>query len=156
MRCYFTPGEVPEGYYTIPLGEADIKRPGSDLTIVTYGWTVAESLVAATGLAREGIATEVLDLRTIVPLDIPALLESVSRTGRALIVHAAVEFGGFGAELSALLNERLHGRLKAPVRRVGARYTPVPFSQGLEPLHFPTALRIETAARELMEGGHSC
>jgi 2-oxoisovalerate dehydrogenase E1 component len=156
MRCYFTPGEVPEGYYTIPLGEADIKRPGSDLTIVTYGWTVAESLVAATGLAREGIAAEVLDLRTIVPLDIPALLESVSRTGRALIVHAAVEFGGFGAELSALLNERLHGRLKAPVRRVGARYTPVPFSQGLEPLHFPTALRIETAARELMEGGHSC
>ncbi len=156
MRCYFTPGEVPEGYYTIPLGEADIKRPGSDLTIVTYGWTVAESLVAASNLAREGIEAEVLDLRTIVPLDVPALLESVTRTGRALIVHAAVEFGGFGAELSALLNERLHGHLRAPVGRVGARYTPVPFSQGLEPLHFPSASRIEAAARKLMEVRRPC
>jgi pyruvate/2-oxoglutarate/acetoin dehydrogenase E1 component/TPP-dependent pyruvate/acetoin dehydrogenase alpha subunit len=149
-RCYFTPGPVPEGYYTIPLGVADIKRAGSDLTIVSWGWTVPESLLAAEQLAAEGIDAEILDLRSIVPLDRPALLESVARTGRALIVHSAVEFGGFGAELATLLHQNLHGALKAPVGRVGARYTPVPFTQALEGLHFPTAARIVDAARALV------
>lgn len=151
VRCYFTPGPVPEGYYTIPLGVADIKRPGRDLTIVTYGWPVAESLAAAAKLSQEGIDVEVLDLRAIVPLDRPAILESVARTRRALIVHAAVEFGGFGAELATLIHQHLHGTLKAPVGRVGARYTPVPFSQSLESLHFPTEARIVDAARALVK-----
>lgn len=151
VRCYFTPGPVPEGYYTIPLGVADIKRPGTDLTIVTYGWPVPESLAAATTLASEGIDVEVLDLRSIVPLDRPAILESVARTKRALVVHSAIEFGGFGGEIATLIHQRLHGTLKAAVGRVGARYTPVPFSQGLESLHFPTAERIVAAARALVK-----
>lgn len=151
VRCYFTPGPVPEGYYTIPLGVADIKRSGKDATIVTYGWTVPESLMAAEKLSKEGIEVEVLDLRSIVPLDRAAILESVSRTKRALIAHSAVEFGGFGAELATLIHQNLHGTLKAPVARVGARYTPVPFSQSLENLHFPTEARIADAVRALVE-----
>lgn len=150
-RCYFTPGPVPEGYYTIPLGVADIKRPGKDLTIVTYGWTVPEALAAADTLAKEGIDAEVLDLRSLVPLDRPAILESVGRTKRALIAHSAVEFGGFGAELATQIHGALHGQLKKPVARVGARYTPVPFSQALEGLHFPTAARIADTARALVK-----
>lgn len=149
VRCYFTPGPVPEGYYTIPLGVADIKRPGKDLTLISWGWPVPESLAAAETLAKEGIDVEVLDLRSLVPLDRPAILESVARTRRALIVHSAIEFGGYGAEIATLIHQGLHGTLKAPVGRVGARYTPVPFSQALENLHFPTAARIVDAARAL-------
>jgi pyruvate/2-oxoglutarate/acetoin dehydrogenase E1 component/TPP-dependent pyruvate/acetoin dehydrogenase alpha subunit len=151
VRCYFTPGPVPEGHYTIPLGTADIKRPGKDVTLVTYGWTVPESLMAAESLAKEGIDVEVLDLRSLVPLDRPAILESVGRTGRAVIVHSAVEFGGLGAELATMIHQQLHGLLKAPVARVGARYTPVPFSQALESLHFPTEARIAAAVRALVQ-----
>lgn len=105
---------------------------------------------AAEKLAKDGIDAEVLDLRSIVPLDRPAILESVGRTKRALVVHAAVEFAGFGAELATLIHQNLHGALKAPVGRVGARYTPVPFSQALEGLHFPTEARILEAARALV------
>jgi 2-oxoisovalerate dehydrogenase E1 component len=150
MRVYFTPGPVPTGDYRIPLGSADIKRPGSDLSILTYGWTVTEALSAAESLAAEGIEAEVVDLRSLVPLDREAILESVSRTGRALIVHAAVEFCGFGAELAAMLHQELAERLKSPVARVGAAYTPVPFAQSLESAHFPNAGRIEAAARSLL------
>lgn len=150
MRCYYAPGPVPEGHYTIPLGVADIKRPGKDLTIISYGWPLAEALSAAETLAKEGIDAEVMDLRSLVPLDRPAILESVSRTGRALVVHAAVEFGGFGAELATFIHQNLHGRLKAPVARVGGRYTPIPFSQALEPMHFPTASRIVDAVHTLV------
>jgi pyruvate/2-oxoglutarate/acetoin dehydrogenase E1 component/TPP-dependent pyruvate/acetoin dehydrogenase alpha subunit len=151
VRCYFTPGPVPEGYYTIPLGVADIKRPGNDVTLISYGWTVPESLAAADALSKEGIDVEVLDLRSIVPLDRAAVLESVGRTKRAVVVHSAVEFGGFGAELATLIHQHLHGSLKAPVARVGARYTPVPFSQALEGLHFPTAARITDTVRALVK-----
>jgi 2-oxoisovalerate dehydrogenase E1 component len=150
MRAYFTPGPVPEGVYRIPLGQADIKRPGTDLTIVTYGWTVAEALAAADTLAAEGISAEVLDLRTIVPLDVGALLESVGRTKRAIVMHAAIEFGGFGAEIASILSTRLHGKLAAPIKRIGGRYTPVPFAPSLEAQHFPTAQRVVDAARDLL------
>lgn len=150
MRLYFSPGPVPEGYYTIPLGVAETRRRGSDLTIISYGWAVSEALAAAEQLAADGVDAEVLDLRSIVPLDRAAILESVGRTRRALVTHAAVEFGGFGAELATLIHEELHGELRKPVARVGARYTPVPFSQELEKLHFPNAGRIVAAARKLM------
>jgi 2-oxoisovalerate dehydrogenase E1 component len=150
MRLYFAPGPVPEGWYTVPLGQAALRRPGRDLTIISWGWPLADVLSAAKKLAGEGIDAEVLDLRTIVPLDVPALLESVARTRRALVVHAAVEFGGFGAEIAALLHSRLHDRLLRPVARVGARYTPVPFSQALEPHHFPGEARILEAARAIV------
>jgi pyruvate/2-oxoglutarate/acetoin dehydrogenase E1 component/TPP-dependent pyruvate/acetoin dehydrogenase alpha subunit len=150
MRLYFTPGPVPEGDYRIPIGVANVKRPGKDLTLIGYGWALMEAMPAVEKLAKEGIDVEVLDLRTLVPLDQAAVLESVAKTGRAVVVHSAVEFGGFGAELAAMIHRRLHGKLKAPVGRVGARYTPVPFTQSLENLHFPTVDRIEQALRDTM------
>ncbi|MEO6113492.1 MAG: dehydrogenase E1 component subunit alpha/beta [Sphingomicrobium sp.] len=150
MRCFFVPGEVPAGDYRVPLGSATVTRPGKDLTIVSWSWAMQEALAAAAALADEGIEVEVVDLRSIVPLDMPTVLESVSRTGRAMIVHAAVEFGGFGGELAARIQEAAWGSLKAPVGRVGARYTPVPFAQNLEALHFPDAERIMSRARDLL------
>ena len=107
MRIYFTPGPVPAGDFRIPLGSADIKRAGSDLSILTYGWMVTEALSAAEELAAEGIDAEVVDLRSLVPLDRETILESVGQTGRAVVAHAAVEFCGFGAELAAMVHEEL-------------------------------------------------
>ena len=151
MRAYFAPGPVPEGDYRIPLGQADIKRHGKDVTIITYGWTVGEALAAAETLSKEGVDAEVLDLRTVVPLDVSAILESVGRTKRAIVLHAATEFGGFGGEIASIIHTRLHGQLAAPVVRVGARYTPVPFTAGLENLHFPQAGRVVDAARAMLK-----
>lgn len=149
-RVYFNAGPVPEGDYRIPLGLADVKRPGKDLTIVSYGWPVIESLGVAEAMAKQGVDIEVIDLRSLVPLDLDTLLASVSKTGRALIVHAGVGFSGFGAELAAQIHARLHGALKAPVGRVCGRYTPIPFAPGIEAMHFPTAERITAGVRELL------
>jgi len=112
--------------FSIPLGEADVKRPGTDVTLIAYGRGVIESLGAATALEADGISAEVLDLRTLVPLDVPALLESVGRTRRAVVVHDAVQFAGPGAEVAAILQKELFGELLAPVERVGARFVPNP------------------------------
>jgi 2-oxoisovalerate dehydrogenase E1 component len=151
MRYYYAPTqEVPEGYYEIPLGKAALRRSGADVTLIAYGWATMEALAAAEALAEEGIDAEVIDLRSLVPLDLETCKASVARTGRALIAHAAVEFSGFGAELAARLSEELYGALQAPIKRVGARYTPVPFTQSLETLHFPNAQRIKDTALSLM------
>jgi pyruvate/2-oxoglutarate/acetoin dehydrogenase E1 component len=151
MRCYFVPGAVPEEAYRVPIGSAAVVREGSDLSIISYGWAMQEVLAAAEQLAAEGIEAEVVDLRSIVPLDEETVLASVAKTQRALIVHAAVEFAGFGAELAARIQERLWGRLKAPVGRVGARYTPIPFAQNLEAIHFPDSSAVVAKARSLLE-----
>jgi pyruvate/2-oxoglutarate/acetoin dehydrogenase E1 component len=150
MRCFFVPGFVPEGDYRVPLGKAAIARPGKDLTIISYSWMMQEALAAAGMLEQMGIDAEVLDLRSIVPLDIDGVMASVGRTGRALIAHAAIEFGGFGGELAAILQQRLWGALKGPVERLGARYSPVPFAQGLESRHFPDAAQIVTRVQAMM------
>ncbi|QMW23086.1 alpha-ketoacid dehydrogenase subunit alpha/beta [Sandaracinobacteroides saxicola] len=150
MRCYFVPGPVPEQPYRVPLGKAAIARPGRDLSIISYSWAMQEALAAAETLAADGIEAEVIDLRSLVPLDFETVRASVARTGRALIVHAAVEFCGFGAELAARLQESLWGQLKAPVARLGARYTPIPFAQNLESMHFPDAAGIVRKARALL------
>lgn len=150
MRCYFGPGPVPEGHYAVPLGQAAVRRAGHDLTIIGYGWAMQEAEAATAELVAAGIDVELIDLRSLVPLDFATVRQSVERTGRALVVHAAVEFCGFGAELAARLSEALWGRLKAPVARVGARYTPIAFTQSLEALHFPDAARIAARARALM------
>ena len=150
MRLYFSPGPVPMGNYRIPLGSADIKRSGSDLSILTYGWMVPEAIAAAEELASQGIDAEVVDLRSLVPLDRQTILESVGRTGRAIVAHAAVQFCGFGAELASMIHEELHAKLKTPVARIGAAYTPVPFAQSLESEHFPDASQIVAAAKSLM------
>ncbi|MBT5239321.1 MAG: dehydrogenase [Rhodospirillaceae bacterium] len=149
MRCYYVPAEVPEGYYEIPLGKAAVRREGKDVTLISYGWAAVEASAAAEALAADGIDAEVIDLRSLVPLDFATCLASVEKTGRAVIAHAAVEFGGFGAELAAKLSEELHGKLKAPIKRVGGTYTPVPFTPSLESLHFLTADRIKDVAKQI-------
>lgn len=131
----------------IPLGTADIKRPGTDVSIITYGRGVRDALAAATTLSADGIEAEVIDLRTLVPLDLPTVLESVGRTRRAVIAHYATEFAGPGAELAARISHDLFGELAAPVARVGSRFRPIPASRGLEQHVYPSAARIEAAVR---------
>jgi pyruvate/2-oxoglutarate/acetoin dehydrogenase E1 component len=140
-------GPVPIGEHVVELGKADIKRPGTDITVVTYGRGVYDALDAAKVLAEEGIEVEVLDLRTLVPLDREAIFESVGRTGRAVVAHTAVEFAGPGAEIAALINTELFGQLQAPVARVGARFRPIPAAKDLETAVFPNAERIASAVR---------
>lgn len=149
MSLLFTRGPVPEGAFRVPLGSAEVKRPGTDVTVVTWGWQVAEALAAAETLAQEDTDVEVVDLRTLVPLDLRAVLQSVARTKHLLIVHAATRFAGPGAEIAAAVSEELFGELEAPVRRLGAAYTPVPYATELETLHYPERNRIAEAIRQL-------
>ena len=150
MRCFFAPGEVGEGDYRIPLGKAAVRQKGEDVTLISYSWGMQEVFGAAAQLSKDGVSCEIIDLRSIMPLDLNTVLESVSKTGRAVIVHPAVEFCGFGAELSSKIHENLFDRLKAPVARLGARYTPIPFNQQLEAMHFPTADGVASAVRKTM------
>jgi 2-oxoisovalerate dehydrogenase E1 component beta subunit len=138
--------EVPEGYYTVPLGKAAIARPGSDVTILAYGTMVHVAIATA---EAEGIDAEVIDLRTIVPVDIEAIEQSVKKTGRCVIVHEATRTGGFGAELSALVQERCFYHLEAPVQRVTGWDTPYPHS--LEWAYFPGPVRLGLALKNAME-----
>ncbi|MBQ9420165.1 MAG: alpha-ketoacid dehydrogenase subunit beta [Lachnospiraceae bacterium] len=148
---YNTKGQVPEEEYLIPLGKADIKRPGTDVTLITYGRMVQMCLNVAEWLALDGISAEVLDLRTLSPLDKEAINASVSRTGRAVVVHESVQFGGFGGEIVSTIMEGDAFRfLKNPVRRVGGRFCPIPCSPELEKSVFPTPERIEAAVREIL------
>jgi pyruvate dehydrogenase E1 component beta subunit len=126
----------------VALGVADIKRPGSDVTVVTYGRQVHDALAVADLLAPRGVEVEVLDLRSLVPLDEDAVLESVRRTRRAVVLHEAVVTGGFGAELAAGISEALFGRLLAPVLRVGALGAPLPYAKGLERIALPGPERL--------------
>lgn len=150
---YFMPSEVPLGDYRIPLGQAAVRRVGTDLTIISYGRQVSDAMLAADVLDREGISVEVVDLRTLVPLDADTVLASVAKTGRALVVHEAVTRCGFGAELSAVIIENVFDSLVAPVRRLGARNTPVPYARELESVFAPTKTSIEAAARQLAGEG---
>jgi pyruvate dehydrogenase E1 component beta subunit len=148
-------GPVPEDPgFRIPLGVADIKRPGRDATIVTYGRGVFDALTAAETLAGEGVDVEVLDVRTLVPLDTEAILDSVGRTGRAVVAHYATRFAGPGAEIAATIASGLHGRLQAPVERVGARFTPIPSAAALEAAVMPSAAMVADAARRTLEGSN--
>jgi 2-oxoisovalerate dehydrogenase E1 component beta subunit len=142
----FDASEVPEGHYTIPLGKAAIVREGSAVTILTYGTMVH---VARATVEEMGVDAEVIDLRTLVPLDIETIEASVKKTGRCLIVHEATRTGGFGAELSALVQERCFYHLEAPVERVTGFDTPYPHS--LEWAYFPGPIRIGTALKKIMK-----
>ena len=151
MLTYATREEVPLGDYRIPLGVAKVKREGSDITLITYGWQVMQCLAAAEELAKEGISAEVLDLRTLLPLDYDRILSSVEKTGRALVVHAATEFCGLGAEIASTLNETLFGKLKAPASRFGAAYAPIAYSKIIETAQIPHAGTIAARVRELFK-----
>jgi len=155
VLTYGQRGPVPDDpSFSIPLGEADVKRPGRDVTIVTYGRGVFDALTVAEQLAGEGIDVEVLDLRTLVPLDTDRILESVGRTKRAVVVHYATTFAGPGAEVAATIAEGLFGELLAPVQRVGARFTPIPSAQELEAATFPSVSSIADAVRRTVAGTH--
>ncbi len=143
-------GPVPEGRYEIPLGRANVSRAGTDVTVVAWGKMAADSLVAAETLAGEGISCEVIDLRTLSPLDITTVVDSVRRTNRAVIVHEAVRFGGFGAEVAAQIQEEAFDYLDAPVARVAAPFSPVPFTPALESKYVPDQARITAAIRETL------
>jgi len=125
-------GPAPEAGYTVPLGKAKVLRAGTDVTVISYGRPVSDALAVAEAMASEGVSVEVIDLRTIVPMDRETVLNSVGKTKRAVIVHEAVTAYGVGAEISAVIYEHLFSDLKSPIQRVGAKYTPVPFSQPLE------------------------
>jgi 2-oxoisovalerate dehydrogenase E1 component beta subunit len=142
-------GEVPAGEHVVPIGVAHLARSGDDLSIITYGAMLHQALAAAERLAGEGVQCDVLDLRTLKPLDEDAVLTSVRKTGKVLIVHAANRLAGLGAELAALIAERAFEALDAPIRRLGGLDTPVPFSPPLEDAYRPDAAKIYEAAAEL-------
>jgi pyruvate/2-oxoglutarate/acetoin dehydrogenase E1 component len=146
-----TPEEVPDGDVRIPLGQARIVREGSDVSLITYGIQVNICIAAADVLAKQGIDVEIVDLQSLVPLDESAVLASVSKTGRAVVVHEAVRRAGFGAELSALIHERLFSELRAPVQRVTGVNTPVPYSKPLETAFAPTPDRVVSAVTALCD-----
>jgi acetoin:2,6-dichlorophenolindophenol oxidoreductase subunit beta len=148
LALAFTPGEVPAGEHTVPLGKAAVLRRGRDVTLVSYAKTVAECLQAAELLAAEGIEAEVIDLRTLKPLDAETVLASVRRTGRAVIVHEAAAPCGVGAEVAALVAERAFACLKAPVRRLTGPDAPAAASWVLEQAAVPRAAAIAQAVRE--------
>ena len=138
--------EVPQDYYRLPLGKANVVRDGADLTILAYGTMVHVALAAT---EDSGIDAEVIDLRTLLPLDIDTVVASVSKTGRCVIVHEATRTSGYGAELSALVQEHCFYKLEAPVERVTGYDTPYPHA--LEWEYFPTPPRIIKAMRRVME-----
>ncbi|MBI2384360.1 MAG: alpha-ketoacid dehydrogenase subunit beta [Gammaproteobacteria bacterium] len=138
--------EVPEDYYTVPLGKAKVVRPGRDATVLAYGTMVHVSLAA---VAESGVDAEVIDLRSLVPLDEETIAESVNRTGRCVIVHEATRTSGFGAELSAVVQENCFWRLEAPVERVTGWDTPYPHA--FEWDYFPGPARVARALKKVME-----
>jgi pyruvate dehydrogenase E1 component beta subunit len=148
---YRTKGPVPEGDWSVPLGVADVKRPGRDATILTYGRMVQRSLAAAERLAAEGAEVEVIDLRTLRPLDTETVIESAARTGRLMIVHEACRTGGFGGELAAVVAESpAFHYLDAPIRRVCGMDVPIPYNRHLEAGVVPTEETIVEGLRDLL------
>jgi 2-oxoisovalerate dehydrogenase E1 component beta subunit len=142
-------GEVPDTEYTLPIGKADVKRAGTDLTIITYGPGVHMALEAADALDREGVSVEVLDLRTLLPLDKPAIRESVKKTSKVLILHEDNKTGGIGAEVAALIAEELFEWLDGPIYRIAAADTHIPYAPPLEEAILPHTEDVIRAAREL-------
>ena len=151
---YRTKGQVPEEYYTIPLGKAEVKRQGKDLTIVTYSIMTLRALEAAEELAKEGIDVEVIDLRTLKPLDEETILNSVSKTGRVLVLYEAPKTGGFGAEVCAVIGDSpAFDRLDAPIARLAGRDIPIPYNRILERSSVPQVEDIVAKARALATEG---
>ena len=143
-------GEVPDEEYTLPIGKADIKRAGDDISVITYGLMVHHCLEAAQELADEGVSVEVVDLRTLRPLDTDAALQSVMKTGKALVVHEDNKVGGIGGEVAAVIAEDAFEYLDAPVRRLAGPEVPaMPYSPPLEALYMLDSAKIAAAIRSL-------
>jgi pyruvate/2-oxoglutarate/acetoin dehydrogenase E1 component len=147
---YNTKGEVPEDDYLVPIGQAETKRKGRDITLVSYSRSLLQSLEAAETLARSGIEAEVIDLRSVAPLDMPAVISSVRRTGHLLVVHESHANCGLGAEIVARMYEEAPEALEAPARRLGARHAPIPVAEALENSVLPQPADIVHAAEAIL------
>lgn len=147
-------GPVPDEDYVIPLGKADVKREGSDVTVVALAWLVHEALAAAEKLAKEGVSVEIIDPRSLVPLDTGTIRDSVQKTGRLVIADEAGPTAGFSAEIAAVVTEdaATFARLKAPLKRVCSLQVPIPYSPVLENHVFPDRNRIVAGIREVLQG----
>lgn len=143
--------EVPDEDYVVPLGQAAVRRQGSDLSIITFGAMTHTALDAAVALERAGVQAEVLDLRTLAPLDRRAILESVAKTNRVLLLYEARRTGGIGGELAAIIAEEAFEHLDAPIVRVASLDTPVPYAPQLEAAFLPSVDRVVAAAKQLVE-----
>ena len=143
-------GPVPEGEHIVPIGKAAVSREGSDVTLVSYSMMMHRVLEAAEALEKDGISAEVIDLRTISPLDMETIYKSVAKTHRLVVIHEAVRTGGVGAEIAARVAEEMMDDLDAPIRRLGAPFVPVPFSPSLERLVKITPEQICQAVREIL------
>ena len=147
---YFRKEDVPDGRTPVPIGRAKVVRPGSDVTVVALSRLVPESLAAADELRADGIDVEVVDPRTLVPLDLDTIVQSVRRTHRLVVAHEAVAHGGFGAEIAAQVQEAAFDELDAPIVRVGAPFAPVPFSPPLEDAYLPGRGDVVAAVRAML------
>jgi acetoin:2,6-dichlorophenolindophenol oxidoreductase subunit beta len=151
IMCYGLQSEDPGPNYFVPLGTAATVVEGRDCSIITYGRTVADAVAVAAELSEQGLSVEVIDLRTIAPFDEAAVLASVRKTGRAVILHEAVKAFGTGAEISARVNEKLFGQLKAPIQRIGGAFSAVPMASCLEQAWIPTKAEIASAVKAAIE-----
>lgn len=150
---YKMKGEVPEGDYTIPIGVAEIKRPGRDITVVANNIMVIKTLNVAEKLAKEGIEVEVIDPRTLLPLDTKTIIDSVARTGRLLVVHEACQTGGWAGEVIASVTESpAFDYVDAPIRRLAGKDVPIPYNRNLEKSAIPQEADIEQEIRAIVEG----
>lgn len=151
---YNDEGEVPEGEFVLPIGKADLKREGTDCTIVALSRMVNYSLKAAEILAQENISVEIVDPRTLKPLDIETIVNSVKKTNRLVIVHEAAEFSGFGAEIATEVGVKAFTDLDAPILRICGQEAPIPFSPVLEDASIPSVDKIVAGVRQLVKGGN--
>ncbi|GJL52214.1 MAG: hypothetical protein NPIRA01_34410 [Nitrospirales bacterium] len=147
---YGTKGETPEDEYTVPIGKADIKRPGEDVTLIAYSKMLLLSLEAAEELAAEGIEAEVIDLRTLRPLDVPTLAESVKKTGRLVIIEEGWKFAGLGAQIAETVYSNVYDYLDGPIVRVTGEDVPMPYTRPLEDLAIPDKARIIAAVKQVL------
>lgn len=145
-RFYGLRGEVPDGEYFVPFGQAQVMREGSDVTVIGYSGSVHQALRAAKMLAERGMEAEVINLRTLRPLDVDAIVSSVQKTGRAVVVEDDWRFGGFAGEIVALIQERAFDYLDAPVARVCGADVPMPYAKALETAALPSEQQIVDAA----------
>lgn len=148
---YWAKGDVPDGDHVVPLGVAEVKRHGSDVTILALSRMVGEALAAAEQLSERGVSVEVVDPRTLCPLDLDTIVASVRKTGRLVIAHEAVETGGAGAEIAARVQEAAFDYLDAPILRVGAPFVPVPASPVLEKAYRPARESVIDAVSRMLE-----
>jgi acetoin:2,6-dichlorophenolindophenol oxidoreductase subunit beta len=154
MGLYFAPMPVPEAVlgeeYLTPIGQAEVKRPGKDVTVVTWSGMLGVAMSAAAKLAEEAVDVEIVDLRTLVPLDTETLLASIRKTGRLVVLHEATRTGGFGGEVASVVMEQAFDSLKAPLRRVTGPDIPVPASPPLERFYIPNDEQLITAIKEIL------